>query len=48
MWNIPMESFLSADTELQNVLEKHAGEQSWHAGLRGWEGMEGQVRTHVP
>lgn len=43
-----MESFLSADTKLQNVLEKRAGEQTLPAGLGGGEGMEGQVRTQVP
>lgn len=50
MWNIPMENFPSADTKLQNLLEKHVlgTKAALHAVLGGLEGMEGQVRTHVP
>lgn len=50
MWNIPMESFLAADTKLQNLLEKRVlgNKAALDAGLGGGEGMEGQVRTHVP
>lgn len=49
MWNIPIEGFLSTDTELQNLLEKcMLGKQAaLPSALGGPEGMEEQVITHV-